>query len=147
MEKMVLYLRKKHPTLYGLLYLLLFMILLTAVSYFRVNTKEDTKKEHEARRELSQPTDYKKLSTKELYELCLSQNVHVMKGKRNNRHYLERCLRNESGQRSFSRRWREEQERKNRPARIIFIVVIILALLVVITNYVKFIYYFIYLFT
>lgn len=70
-----------------------------------------------------------------------------MKGKRNNRQYLERCLRNARGQRSFSRRWRKEQERKNGTARIIFLAVVIAALLVVMINYVKFIYYFIYLFT
>lgn len=139
---------REYSLLWGIAALLLeFLIGFVAVSYFRVSTKEDTQKEKESTQELPQPADCKDMSTKELYELCLSHNVHVMKGKRNNRQYLERCLRNESGQRSFSRKWREEQERKNRPAHIIFIVVIILALLVVITNYVKFIYHFIYLFT
>ncbi len=139
---------REYSLLWGIFALLMEILIgCTAVSYFRVNTKEDTEKKKEARRELPQPADCKDLSTKELYELCLSQNVQVMKGKRNNRQYLERCLCNARGQRSFSRRWREEQERKNGPARSIFFVVVIAALLVVIVNYVKFIYYFVYLFT
>lgn len=139
---------REYSLLWGIAALLLeFLIGFMAVSYFCVDTEEDTKKENKVKRGLPQPADCKELSTKELYELCLSHNVPVIKGKRNNRQYLERCLRNENGQRSFSRKWREEQERKNRPSHIIFIVVIILALLGVITNYVRFIYHFIYLFT
>lgn len=139
---------REYSLLWGIFALLMEILIgCIAVSYFRVSTKEDAKKEKEAIRELPQPADGKALSTKELYELCLLQNVHVMKGKRNNRQYLEHCLRNARGQRSFSRRWREEQERKNGPSRIIFLTVVIVALLVVMVNYVKFIYYFVYLFT
>lgn len=117
-----------------------------SISYFCIDTNESNKRE-KAGRELPQNIKYSELSTKELYELCLSYNISVIKGKRNNRQYLERCLRSRAKGNAWIREWNEKQAARSKPVYIIFGGIGIFAILIVIINYVKFIYYFIYLFT
>lgn len=122
------------------------VIFAIAVSYFCVDTNGSDKRKKESR-ELPQNINYKELSAKELYELCLSYNVSVIKGKRNNRQYLERCLRSRVKGNAWIHEWKEKQAAKSKLVYIIFGGIGIFALVIVIINYVKFIYYFIYLFT
>ncbi len=137
---------REYSLLWGIVVLLMEIITgFVAISYFNVDTGENPPKKK--RQELPPQMDYSQLSAKELYELCKSREIDIIEGKRKNRRYLENCLRNAESSEKWYAKWSNEQERKNRPWNIFITIFAIAALAVVLINYVRFIFYFIYLFT
>ncbi len=139
---------REYSVLWAMIGLLVEVLIFYAViSFFRIDTKGENE-EGELSKEyiVEEGVSYNTLSTGELFELCQKRNIHVIKGKRNNRQYLECCLRSNDERSGYGRRVREKSN-KGGLGIIGLMAFIVLMILVVVINYVRFIYYFVYLFT
>lgn len=124
-------------------------VFFVVISYMCVDTRKHQEGEgdKEEPEKINSPVSYDILSISELYELCCKRNIKVIHGKRNNREYLERCLRSNDESYSYNRKWKRENEKKNILFGRIMIALIVGCIIIIICNYMKAIYYFIYLFT
>lgn len=61
---------------------------------FTETSEQELKKKEKQQRDRIPPSKlkYEDYSTKELYDLCLAEKIHIIPGKRKNREYLIRCL-------------------------------------------------------
>jgi len=126
-----------------------------AISYMRVDTGKSVERKKKAGENCEEASEqsalisvnYEQLSTKELYELCCKRNIKIITGKRNNREYLERCLRSDFDSKKSMAKWRKDREKEETVFDKIITVLIVVSLIALVCHYMKVVYHFIYLFT
>lgn len=140
--------RKNYILIYGMIGCVLegFIFFVGAAFLLtETNEKEKIGKEKAERGENGKAQykqDYHTYKTKELYELCLARDLKVTEGKKNNRRYLEQCLRTADDSDLWLQRQRKHEKRTGHWEFVIYAAVI----LFMIFWYSRTIYYFIRLF-
>ena len=125
------------------------------ISYMRVDTGKSAERKNKTRENGEEKSEqdalisvnYEQLSTKELYKLCCEKNIKIITGKRNNREYLERCLRSDYDSKKSMAKWRKEREKEGTVFGKVIIVLIVASLIALVCHYMKVVYHFIYLLT
>ena len=118
-------------------------IVYIAAFYCFTDVKDKGNKENAVESALPLPREYKNYSAKELYELCLLNHIHVLDGKRRDRKYLERRLRNADDRYDpYLRKMKAEKSEKSKILQVFEILCCIIVILC--PSY--FMYYFFYSF-
>lgn len=115
----------------GLLGLLLEIgIVYIAAFYCFTDVKDKGNKENVKESALPLPREYKNYSAKELYEICLLNHIQVLDGKRRDRKYLERRLRNADDRYDpYLRKMKAEKSEKSKIVQVFEILCCIIVIL------------------